>query len=119
MSTRPARIQRVVITDLRDSTYFAILYLERDGEIFQIDARPSDAMVLALRTNAPIFVEEAVLDASGEDGGESGERLPETLEVQVEVDKREHEQQRANPEEPEGRNGRLYDRQLRRGRDEQ
>lgn len=82
IETLHARIQRVVITDLRDSTYFALLYLERNGEIFKIDARPSDAMVLALRANAPILVEESVLEASGEEGGESdeAERLRKWLE---------------------------------------
>src|SRR5262245_52035744 len=76
LDTFHARVQRVVITDLRDSTYYAVLYLERNGEIFEIDARPSDAMVLALRAKAPIFVEEAVLEASGEEGeSDEAERL--------------------------------------------
>jgi bifunctional DNase/RNase len=57
-----ARVTRVVINDLRDSTFFArirVIYHERTLEI---DARPSDAIALALRTEAPIFVEQAVLD---------------------------------------------------------
>jgi len=81
LETLNTRVQRVVINDLRDSTYFAILYLERNGEIYKIDARPSDAMVLALRTNAPILVEEAVLAASGEEGeSDEAERLRKWLE---------------------------------------
>ena len=66
-----ARVDRVVITDLRDNTFFAIIHLERNGEKLAIDARPSDAMALALRVKVPIFVEDAVLarsSASGEEG---------------------------------------------------
>src|SRR5262249_37909233 len=56
-----AKVHRVVITDLKDNTYFALIHVERDGEKVAIDARPSDAMALALRVKVPIFVEEAVL----------------------------------------------------------
>jgi bifunctional DNase/RNase len=62
------RIDRVVITDLRDATFYAILHLERDGQKVEVDARPSDAMALALRCEAPIFVEEAVLEKSSGPG---------------------------------------------------
>jgi bifunctional DNase/RNase len=56
------RVERVVITDQRDSTYFARLFLGRDHDIVAVDARPSDCIALALRTGAPIYLEEAVLD---------------------------------------------------------
>jgi len=59
-----AAIRRVVITNLKDNTFFASLELDRDGESISIDARPSDAMALALRSDAPIFVEQEVLDRS-------------------------------------------------------
>lgn len=59
-----ATIRRVVITNLKDNTFFASLDLERDGQSISIDARPSDAMALALRADAPIFVEQEVLDRS-------------------------------------------------------
>lgn len=62
------RIDRVVITDLRDATFYATLHLERDGQKVEVDARPSDAMALALRCDAPIFVEEAVLEKSSGPG---------------------------------------------------
>jgi bifunctional DNase/RNase len=53
-------VERVVITELRNSTYYALLYLKNKGQDLQIDARPSDAMALAVRTKAPLFVAEQV-----------------------------------------------------------
>ncbi len=67
-----AQVEQVVISDLRDNTFFAVIHLIREGERFAIDARPSDAMALALRTSSPIHVESKVLDKS-EGGGEEGE----------------------------------------------
>lgn len=67
-----AQVEQVVITDLKDNTFFAAIHILRDGERFTIDARPSDAMALALRASAPIFVERQVLDKS-EGSGEEGE----------------------------------------------
>ena len=49
-------------TDLKDNTFYARLTLRRNGEVIEVDSRPSDAIALALRTNSPIFVEEAVLE---------------------------------------------------------
>ena len=63
-----AAVTRVVITDLRDNTFFATIHLDRAGEAMQIDARPSDAMALALRAAAPIFVDREVLDKSEQSG---------------------------------------------------
>ena len=70
-----ARIARIVITDLRDNTFYASIFLERNGDRLCVDSRPSDAMALALRAEAPIFVEQAVLDksASPDAGGDSEE----------------------------------------------
>ncbi|MDH3442591.1 MAG: DUF151 domain-containing protein, partial [Deltaproteobacteria bacterium] len=59
-----ATLERVVITDLRDNTYFALLYLRLKGQELQIDARPSDAIALALRMKAPIFASAQVLATS-------------------------------------------------------
>ena len=79
------RVDRVVITDLRDNTFFAVIHLARNGEKLAIDARPSDAMALALRLKVPIFVEDAVLErssASGEEGQvDEAERLRRWLET--------------------------------------
>ena len=55
-------LRRVLITDLQDGTFFAYLEIVRDGDVLLVDARPSDALALSLRTSAPIFVESSVLD---------------------------------------------------------
>ena len=70
-----ARIERVVISDLKENTFYALIHLTRNGDAMAIDARPSDAMALALRAKAPIFVEQAVLDKSSspDEGGDSEE----------------------------------------------
>ena len=57
-----AEVQRIVISDLRENTFFARIDVVRGGEASEIDARPSDAIALALRTAAPIFVRRDVLD---------------------------------------------------------
>jgi len=57
-----ARIEKIVVSDLKENTFFALIYLSVGGEIMAIDARPSDAIALALRARAPIFVEERVID---------------------------------------------------------
>jgi uncharacterized protein len=56
------RIERIVVSDLKENTFFALIYLTVNGEVVAIDARPSDAIALALRARAPIFVEERVID---------------------------------------------------------
>ena len=80
-----AQVEQVVITDLKENTFFATIHLLRGGEQFTIDARPSDAMALALRAAAPIFVERQVLDKSegSTEGGEcdQAERLRRWLET--------------------------------------
>jgi len=59
-----ARVHKVVVTELREDTFYAVIWLERDGHIISIDSRPSDALALALRVDCPIFVEEEVLKSS-------------------------------------------------------
>ncbi len=59
-----ARISKVVVCDLRENTFFAIIVMERDGSEMSIDARPSDAIALALRTGVPIYVTKDVLERS-------------------------------------------------------
>jgi len=56
------RVDRVVVSDLKDNTFYAIIHLTVRGERIAIDSRPSDAIALALRTRSPIMVEEAVID---------------------------------------------------------
>ena len=54
-------VQKIVVNDLRDNTYFATITLGRNGESVEVDSRPSDAIALALRTASPIYVDEVVL----------------------------------------------------------
>lgn len=59
-----ANVKKVVVSELKDDTFFAVIWMERDGNIISIDSRPSDALALALRLDCPIYVEEAVLKSS-------------------------------------------------------
>src|SRR2546423_13096580 len=59
-------VRKVVVNDLREDTFFALIWLERDGQTISIDSRPSDALALALRLDCPIFVEDAVLKTSNQ-----------------------------------------------------
>jgi bifunctional DNase/RNase len=58
------RVQKVVVNELREDTFFALIWIERDGQMMSIDSRPSDALALALRVDCPIFVEDQVLKNS-------------------------------------------------------
>ncbi len=58
------QVHRVVVTELREDTFYAVIWLERSGEVISIDSRPSDALALALRVDCPIFVDEVVLKNS-------------------------------------------------------
>ena len=58
------QVHKVVVTELREDTFFAVIWLERDGRIISIDSRPSDALALALRVDCPIFVEDDVHKSS-------------------------------------------------------
>ena len=57
-----ARVEKIVVSDIQENTFYAVIHLAMNGQSLSIDARPSDAIALALRTRAPIFVEEAVID---------------------------------------------------------
>ncbi len=57
-------VQKVVVTELKDDTFYAMIWAERDGESICLDARPSDALALALRMDCPIFVDDSVLKSS-------------------------------------------------------
>jgi uncharacterized protein len=58
------QVHKIVVSELRDDTFFAVIWLERDGHVISIDSRPSDALALALRMDCPIFVADDVLKAS-------------------------------------------------------
>jgi len=57
-------IRKVVVSELKDDTFYAVIWLDRDGELISVDSRPSDALALALRLDCPIYVEESVLKNS-------------------------------------------------------
>jgi len=57
-------VHKVVVSDLKEDTFYAMIWMERDGEMMSIDSRPSDALALALRLDCPIFVEDEVLKSS-------------------------------------------------------
>lgn len=57
-----SRVMKVVVNDLKENTYYALIYLNRKGEEIVIDSRPSDAIAIALAVDAPIFVSENVIE---------------------------------------------------------
>jgi bifunctional DNase/RNase len=74
-----ARVHKVVVNDLRDDTFYALIWLEADGQVMSIDSRPSDALALALRVDCPIFVEDEVLKNSKVSGAASDKATSEEL----------------------------------------
>lgn len=59
-----AAVHKVVVTELKEDTFYAVIWLEREGRVISIDSRPSDALALALRVDCPIFVDDEVLKNS-------------------------------------------------------
>ena len=59
-----AQVLKIVVSELRENTFFAVIHLDMDGDTMTIDSRPSDAIALALRTDAPIYVTEEVINNS-------------------------------------------------------
>lgn len=76
-----ASVERIVVTDLRDGTFFAEIHLDVAGTAHQVSSRPSDAVALAVRTGTPIFAAEHVVDEAaqvvGEDDAEEDEEVVE------------------------------------------
>ena len=60
-----AAVTRILVTELRDATYYAEIHLEANGTTIVVSARPSDAVALALRTGSPLFVDDALMDQEG------------------------------------------------------
>ncbi|HKW17068.1 MAG TPA: bifunctional nuclease family protein [Terriglobales bacterium] len=73
-----ARVHKVVVTELKEDTFYAVIWMERDGHVISVDSRPSDALALALRVDCPIFVEDEVLKTSKK-AGTSSETTSEEL----------------------------------------
>jgi bifunctional DNase/RNase len=65
-----ARVERIVVTELRESTFFAEIVLRVAGDVHTVSARPSDAIALAVRSGSPVYAEEGVLEAAGRAAGE-------------------------------------------------
>jgi uncharacterized protein len=78
-------IEKIVVNDVRNNTFYAMIHCLREGRPLVVDSRPSDAIALALRMSSPIYVEEEVVrKANGlkfDEGGESSERLLKWLET--------------------------------------
>ncbi len=71
-----AKVVRIEVTDLKDNTYYALLHIEVNKKRFTIDARPSDAIAIAIRTGASIFVEESVIQRSAKvDLAQKGDKV--------------------------------------------
>jgi bifunctional DNase/RNase len=66
-----AGVRKVVVSELKEETFYAVIWLEKDGGLISIDSRPSDALALALRLDCPIYVEEQVLRSSKSASGVS------------------------------------------------
>lgn len=65
IATLGAKVNYIVVSDLQNDTFYARIYLQADGQELVVDSRPSDALALAVRVNAPIYADEAVLDKAG------------------------------------------------------
>jgi hypothetical protein len=72
-------VHKVVVSELRDDTFYALIWVERDGQMMSIDSRPSDALALALRVDCPIYVEDEVLKSSKLSGSASDKVSSEDL----------------------------------------
>lgn len=80
-------VTKIEVTDLRDDTFYARIYLKREGEEYSLDSRPSDAIAIALRTDSPIFVNEEVIEKSKKiEIDEDKEKLAELLDNMSEGD---------------------------------
>ena len=62
-----ANVERVIIKKMKNNTYYANLVLSRDGSLISIDARPSDSVAIAVHMRAPIFVDDAIMDAQAKE----------------------------------------------------
>jgi bifunctional DNase/RNase len=97
-----ARISKVVIADLRENTFFASVFVERESDVLSIDARPSDSIALALRGKAPIYVNEKLLQPPPREDAEAGGEEEEERREMTDEEKAEQLRrylERLNPED--------------------
>jgi bifunctional DNase/RNase len=81
-----ARLERVLVTELKDNTFYAVLQLTTDGRQIEVDSRPSDAIALAVRSEAPIFAARALLEANGIEFDQEAETDAEGVAAEAEED---------------------------------
>jgi bifunctional DNase/RNase len=74
-----ARVSRIAVTELRENTFFAVVTLQVNGNEVEIDSRPSDALALAVRASAPIFVADKVIDDSALEFGQEPEEAGDVI----------------------------------------
>ena len=72
-------VRKVVVSELKDDTFYALIWVEQNGDLIAIDSRPSDALAVALRLDCPIYVEDDVLKSSKVSGGVSDKANSEEL----------------------------------------
>jgi len=95
-----ARITKVVIADLRENTFFASVFVERESEVLSIDSRPSDAIAVALRAKAQIYVNETLLQPPpAADQTEGGEDVQRELTDEEKAEQLRRYLERLNPED--------------------
>jgi len=101
-----AKVARVVIADLRENTFFASVFVERESEVLSIDARPSDSIAVALRAKAPIFVNEKLLQPppqpeaeAAAEAGEAGEEPQRELTEEEKAEQLRRHLEKLNPED--------------------
>jgi len=64
LTSLSAGVRKIVVNELKEETFYALIWLEKDGQLISIDSRPSDALAIALRLDCPIYVEDTVLNSS-------------------------------------------------------
>ena len=75
LTTLGAKVKQVVVTDLKDNTFFAVICLEHDGEMLQIDSRPSDAIAIAVRLKCPVYIRRHLAEKMADELDDLFERL--------------------------------------------
>lgn len=94
IETMKGEVRQIVISDLRNDTFYARILIDQDGEELEIDSRPSDALALAVRVRVPIYVDEDVMSQAGvvpegEDDELDGDALPDDAPSGVPADEEE------------------------------
>ena len=96
-----AKITRVVISDLRENTFYASVFVQRDSDVLSLDARPSDSIALALRARAPIFVNDKLLQPPprAEEAPEGEQKPPRELTEEEKAEQLRRYLEKLNPED--------------------